>query len=263
MHASDRALTRTPDCLCINLYKNAIAERQRPLLKHPRRRRRQWRRYAQSTEHAPFSIIRARRFLNHAASVEAFTMPSKELASRSHLLEFYGIECDHCVDMEPLMERLQKELGVPIRRFEVWYSDDNLRLLQKLDKKGSCGGVPFFYNKRTKGWICGATTYENLKNWALGRPHQRFLPPPKDSKGENVILKFLERVQKQAMEKMQQRMNEKNLPEKGSKVKDGKTGQGKRSGPNAGDSKNKSRDQDITDRKSSTSLQLRGKKDSN
>ncbi|KAF6003480.1 hypothetical protein CCYA_CCYA07G2004 [Cyanidiococcus yangmingshanensis] len=147
--------------------------------------------------------------------------PLKDV-SRSHLLEFYGIECDHCVDMEPLMERLQKEIGLPIRRFEVWYSDDNLRLLQKLDKGSSCGGVPFFYNKRTKGWICGATTYENLKSWALGRPHQRFLPPPKETKGENKIMQFFERIQKQAMEKMQQRMNEKNQLEKGNQSKEGK-----------------------------------------
>ena len=47
------------------------------------------------------------------------------------------------------MEQIEKDSGLPIRRFEVWYNDENLRLLQKLDKGGSCGGVPFFYNKKT------------------------------------------------------------------------------------------------------------------
>ena len=58
----------------------------------------------------------------------------EKILKKSHLLEFYGIECDHCVDMEPLMEQIEKESGVPIRRFEVWYNEENIRLLQKLLK---------------------------------------------------------------------------------------------------------------------------------
>jgi thiol-disulfide isomerase/thioredoxin len=185
-------------------------------------------------------------------------------ASRSHLLEFYGIECDHCVDMEPLMERLQKETGLPIRRFEVWYSDDNLRLLQKLDKGSSCGGVPFFYNKKTKGWICGATTYENLKSWALGRPHQRFLPPPKDTKDGNKIMQFFERIQKQAMEKMQQRMNEQQQSGPGKGALEDKSGRGRRAAQKAKDtsnSKGKPSVKELQGREATTtSLQERGKK---
>mmetsp|Transcript_19336 Transcript_19336/g.33323 ORF Transcript_19336/g.33323 Transcript_19336/m.33323 type:complete len:210 (+) Transcript_19336:65-694(+) len=128
---------------------------------------------------------------------------------KSHLLEFYGIECDHCVDMEPLIEQLKDEMGLTLRRFEVWYNDDNLKLLQRLDKDGSCGGVPFFYNKRTQDWVCGATTYDNFKAWAQGFPSERFLPPPKEEEAEgsvNQIKSFIDRIRKEGMERMQSRM---------------------------------------------------------
>lgn len=83
------------------------------------------------------------------------------------LIEFYGTECPHCVRMEPLVERLENETGLKIKRFEVWHNEANAQLMQSVDK-GFCGGVPFFFNKKTGKWICGATSYENLKAWATG-----------------------------------------------------------------------------------------------
>lgn len=32
------------------------------------------------------------------------------------------------------MKQLEDETGMTLRKFEVWYNDDNLRLLQRLDK---------------------------------------------------------------------------------------------------------------------------------
>ena len=32
--------------------------------------------------------------------------------------------------------------------------------------KGYCGGVPFFFNKKTGKWLCGEVDYERLKKWA-------------------------------------------------------------------------------------------------
>ena len=84
------------------------------------------------------------------------------------LIEFYGTECKHCNTMEPLIERLENETGVKITRIEVWHNESNAKLLQSIDK-GFCGGVPFFFNKKTGKWICGATSYENLKMWATGK----------------------------------------------------------------------------------------------
>ncbi len=83
------------------------------------------------------------------------------------LLEFYGKECSHCIKMMPLVERLESELGLTIDKIEVWHNEKNAQLLKQFDK-GLCGGVPFFFNKKTNDFICGSTSYEKLKKWALG-----------------------------------------------------------------------------------------------
>ena len=85
----------------------------------------------------------------------------------SHLLEFYGTECPHCVRMHELIVRLEKEEGVKVESLEVWHNKENEKRLLDFDKE-FCGGVPFFYNTKTKAWICGEDSYENLKIWALG-----------------------------------------------------------------------------------------------
>ena len=87
--------------------------------------------------------------------------------SESELLEFYGTECVHCNEMEPLIERLKQETGLAVQRIEVWHNAQNAELLKKYDK-GFCGGVPFFFNKRSSKWICGSTSYEKFKAWATG-----------------------------------------------------------------------------------------------
>lgn len=84
------------------------------------------------------------------------------------LLEFYGIECIHCHEMRPLVEKMEKELNVKVKRIEVWHNATNARFMEGLDK-GYCGGVPFFVNMKTGKKICGAVDYETLKKWALGK----------------------------------------------------------------------------------------------
>lgn len=90
------------------------------------------------------------------------------MADDEYLLDFYGTECYHCRKMDPLVERLEKETGVKVKKVEVWHNDENMRLLQQYDKD-FCGGVPFFYNTKTGKWICGEATYEKLREWALGK----------------------------------------------------------------------------------------------
>ena len=85
--------------------------------------------------------------------------------AESDLLDFYGTECPHCIEMEPLIERLEEELGVKVTKIEVWHNEANAKRLQETDKD-RCGGVPFFYNKKTGKWICGSVPYEKLKAWA-------------------------------------------------------------------------------------------------
>ncbi len=85
----------------------------------------------------------------------------------SHLLEFYGEECPHCVEMHALVDKLEKEEGVKFDKFEVWHNKENEKKLLEIDRD-MCGGVPFFYNTETKQFICGSEEYEKFKDWALG-----------------------------------------------------------------------------------------------
>jgi len=85
-----------------------------------------------------------------------------------NLLMFTGTECHFCREMDPLVERLEKEESVKVTKLEVWHNAKNAEFLTKVDKIG-CGGVPFFFNQKTGKAICGASSYENLKKWALGK----------------------------------------------------------------------------------------------
>ena len=85
----------------------------------------------------------------------------------ARLIMFTGTECTHCHEMEPLVEKLEKELNIKVERLEVWHDAKNMELLQKLDD-GKCGGIPFFFNEKTEKWICGSAPYDKLKEWAAG-----------------------------------------------------------------------------------------------
>ncbi|HSU72486.1 MAG TPA: hypothetical protein VLJ21_01395 [Candidatus Binatia bacterium] len=78
---------------------------------------------------------------------------------------FHGQECFHCRNMDPLVERLEKEFGIKITKLEVWHNEKNAQKLEEADQ-GRCGGVPFFWNSKTRKWICGETGYDELKEWA-------------------------------------------------------------------------------------------------
>jgi len=81
------------------------------------------------------------------------------------LLEFYGQECPHCLAMDELVGKLEKEEGVQVERIEVWHNAVNARRLAQIDKN-LCGGVPFFFNTGNNQWVCGEASYEELRQWA-------------------------------------------------------------------------------------------------
>lgn len=83
------------------------------------------------------------------------------------LLEFYGRECPHCKNMDPLIKKLEKEEGKKVERYEVWHNNGNAKKMEGYDN-GRCGGVPFFVNTKTDEIICGEASYESLKAWAKG-----------------------------------------------------------------------------------------------
>ena len=81
------------------------------------------------------------------------------------LIDFYGKECPHCITMMPLVEKLEKEAGLKVEKYEVWHNEENTKKMAEYDK-GRCGGVPFFINTDTNVIICGEASYEELRNWA-------------------------------------------------------------------------------------------------
>jgi thiol-disulfide isomerase/thioredoxin len=103
---------------------------------------------------------------NSAGKAEAQKAKAPILGER--LIQFYGDECVHCHEMEPLVEKLENELGIAVVKLEVWHNDENAQLLQAVDN-GMCGGIPFFFNEKSKKFICGSVPYERLKQWAIGQ----------------------------------------------------------------------------------------------
>lgn len=83
------------------------------------------------------------------------------------LFEYYGDTCPHCIAMKPLIEEVEKELGLKIEKLEVWNNEENLKKMEEVDN-GRCGGVPFFYNSETDEFICGSSNKEKLVAWATG-----------------------------------------------------------------------------------------------
>lgn len=86
----------------------------------------------------------------------------------SHLLEFYGEECPHCMDMKKVVKKLEENEGLKIESLEVWHNEENLKKMEALDQD-RCGGVPYFYNTETNKWICGEAELPELTDWALGK----------------------------------------------------------------------------------------------
>lgn len=82
----------------------------------------------------------------------------------STLLEFYGNTCPHCIQMKPLVERLEKEKGVQVKKLEIYDNQANAAKMNELSE-GKCMGVPFFINTETGAFLCGEADYEELKAW--------------------------------------------------------------------------------------------------
>lgn len=77
---------------------------------------------------------------------------------------FYGEECTHCHVMMPIVDKLIEE-GVKIKKYETWHNEENAKLFEEKDR-GTCGGVPFFYNDETKKSICGEASEKEVRDWA-------------------------------------------------------------------------------------------------
>ncbi|CAA9988544.1 conserved Plasmodium protein, unknown function [Plasmodium knowlesi strain H] len=97
-----------------------------------------------------------------------------------HLLCFHSEDCEYCNSMEKLLTKLKNEEGVNFLKLEMYENSYNFELLQQLDYDNLCGGLPYYYNLKTHYNICGATTYHNLRNWALDKKCNPNEPPSEE-----------------------------------------------------------------------------------
>jgi hypothetical protein len=109
----------------------------------------------------------------------------------SYLLEFHSDTCENCAQMEPVLKRLENDIGTKIRRINIFRRNEFMTLLESIGHD-ECGGLPFYYNRRTGQAICGATSYLNLKRLATGDVKTLFIDPPEtlnDSVQEATVSK--------------------------------------------------------------------------
>lgn len=77
---------------------------------------------------------------------------------------FYSENCESCMVMVPLVEKLEKNHSLKVDRLEAWFNRENKKLLEKY---AGLATVPFFYNEATGKDISGEADFETLQNWAL------------------------------------------------------------------------------------------------
>ena len=93
------------------------------------------------------------------------------------LIFFYRISCPFTARARPELKCLESHLKnegrtrYRLRKLEVERNQENLTLLDEVDKD-LCGGVPFFYNKKTGAHVCGARQCAVLKEWAKMEPKE-------------------------------------------------------------------------------------------
>ena len=107
-----------------------------------------------------------------------------------YLIEFHAAGADQCDEMRPAMSAVEQALNTRILKWDVWSDPAAYKLMQFLDKgpdgRSKCGGLPFFYNRKTGKIVCGATTEKNLMNWATGLKHEMVLSPPPSQEQKRV-----------------------------------------------------------------------------
>jgi thiol-disulfide isomerase/thioredoxin len=97
----------------------------------------------------------------------------------SYLLEFHSDNCEFCDQMEPVVQRLEDDLGTKIRRINVGLRRDFISLLENIGFE-EYGNFPFYFNRRTGQAIGGPTSYLNLKHLGTGNNKLSFTDTPKN-----------------------------------------------------------------------------------
>lgn len=80
-------------------------------------------------------------------------LPHKE---KDYIIEFVSDGSDACDQMEPVVKRLEEDLGIKVRKINISRRQEYGQLFEVCGGN-ECGNLPFFYNRRTAQAICGAT----------------------------------------------------------------------------------------------------------
>ena len=54
-------------------------------------------------------------------------MPSKD----SHVIEFYGETCPHCISMKPVVAKIEASHNITVKKLEVWNHPANQKIMEK------------------------------------------------------------------------------------------------------------------------------------
>lgn len=96
-----------------------------------------------------------------------------------YLLEFHSDQAEYKDEMEPVLRRLENDLSTKVRRINIFRRREFMGVLEKIGHD-ECGQLPFYYNRRTGQAVCGATSYMNLRRWAVGDLKAVFMDPPEN-----------------------------------------------------------------------------------
>ena len=93
------------------------------------------------------------------------------------MIEFVIDNSDACQQMAPVVQRLEQDYDIKVRRVNINRRSEFAALYE------ACGGnegnnLPFYYNRRTGQAVAGPTPYWNLKLLASGDVSHSFIEPP-------------------------------------------------------------------------------------
>ena len=88
------------------------------------------------------------------------------------ILFFHGAGCPHWKIMRPMVAKLEKELKLKVKSFEVWNDEDNAdKMREYADIITAAGngdlGVPAFVDVKNKEAITGEMPEKELKKWLM------------------------------------------------------------------------------------------------
>lgn len=108
-----------------------------------------------------------------AGCIGQSTAPTGAAVEDGTIIEFYGAECPHCHNMEPVVAQVEADLGIEIKKLEVWHNDANREIFFQYEDivAPACGGgmgVPAFVNTKTHKAVCGEMSADALKAFITG-----------------------------------------------------------------------------------------------